>query len=65
MSKIAKLVCVSLMTRVIVDESATEEQILEQAKSHFTDKINTEIGEHVESIEDDEECPYDVKFDGV
>lgn len=64
MTKIAKLVCVSLMTRVIVDESATDEQILEQAKSQFITKVHTELHENLESIEDDEEMPYDPEFDG-
>lgn len=57
--KVAKLVYVSLVTRVIVDENATDEQILEAAKSHFIEKVETELGEHLEEIIDDEECPYD------
>lgn len=63
MSKVAKLVSVSLITRVIVDENATDEQILELAKAKFMDKLNTELGEHVEDIADDTECPYDKEFD--
>ena len=59
MSKVAKLVYVSLATRVVVDENATDEQILEIAKAHFLEKVNTELGEHLEEIIDDEECPYD------
>ena len=61
--RVAKLVMVSLMTRVIVDDNLTEEQeleeIAEQAKAAFVDKImNDSIGDHLESIEDDEECPF-------
>ena len=61
--RVAKLVMVSLMTRVIVDDNLTEEQeleeIAEQAKAAFVDKImNDGIGDHLESIEDDEECPF-------
>lgn len=61
--RVAKLVMVSLMTRVIVDDNLTEEQeleeIAEQAKASFVDKImNDRIGDHLESIEDDEECPF-------
>lgn len=56
--KVAKLVYVSLMTRVVVDENATDEEILEKCKVHFIDKIENEIFDHLESIEDDEECPY-------
>ena len=63
MKKIAKLVTVSLMTRVVVDEDATDTQILEQAKGHFIDKINTELNEHLEEILDDEEVPFDEAFD--
>jgi hypothetical protein len=63
MTKVAKLVCVSLMTRVVVDEDATEEQIIDAAKHRFIDKLNTEIDENIESIEDDEECPYDPDLD--
>lgn len=63
MTKIAKLVAVSLMTRVIVDDSATDEEILKIARPRFMNKIVTELGEHIESIEDDTECPYDDKFD--
>ena len=63
MSKVAKLVSVSLITRVIVDENATEEQILNEAKDSFLDKIYRELGEHVEDIADDTECPYDKEFD--
>ena len=61
--RVAKLVMVSLMTRVIVDDNLTEEQeleeIAEQARAAFVDKImNDGIGAHLESIEDDEECPF-------
>jgi hypothetical protein len=63
MSKVAKLVYVSLATRVVVDSDATDEQILEIAKANFLEKVNTELGEHLEEIIDDEECPHDEKFD--
>jgi hypothetical protein len=59
MSKVAKLVYVSLATRVVVDSDATDEQILEIAKANFLEKVNTELGEHLEEIIDDKECPYD------
>jgi len=63
MSKVAKLVYVSFATRVVVDENATEEQILELAKANLLVKVNTELGEHLEEIVDDEECPFDEEFD--
>jgi len=63
MSKVAKLVYVSLMTRVVVDENATDEQILNAAKPNFEQKIAYELNEHLEDIVDDTECPYDENFD--
>lgn len=57
--KVAKLVMVSLMTRVIVDDSATDEQIIQASYKGFQAKIdNRELGDNLESIEDDEEVPY-------
>ena len=62
--KVAKLVCISLMTRVIVEDNLSEEQeldaIAEQVREKCIDQIkNDGIGDHIESIELDEECPYD------
>ncbi len=61
--KVVKLVYVSLMTRVVVDDNATDEQIVEAARSKFIDKVTNELFENLEDIVDDEECPYDEKFD--
>ena len=58
MSKVAKLVMVSMMTRIVVEENATDEQMLEASKAAFLEKINTEICEHLEQIVDDTECPF-------
>jgi len=63
MSKVAKLVSVSLMTRVIVDEGASESEILELAGIKLAEKIQHELTEHLEEIEDDVECPYNPEFD--
>lgn len=63
MSKVAKLVYVSLMTRVIVDQNASEEEIIEAARVKFLDKVKTELTENIEEIIDDEECPYTPEFD--
>jgi hypothetical protein len=57
--KVAKLVYVSMVTRVIVDENSSETDILIQAQSKFIEKIENEIHEHLEEIIDDEECPYE------
>jgi hypothetical protein len=61
MAKVAKLVCFSLMTRVIVDENATEDEIIAACYPKIQDKIdNRELGDNLESIEEDEEVPYGV-----
>jgi hypothetical protein len=58
MSKVAKLVFVSMMTRIVVEENATDAQMLEAAKPAFLEKVSTELGEHLEQIVDDTECPF-------
>ncbi len=56
--KVAKLVMFSLMTRVLVDENATDDEIIAASYAGIQDKIdNRELGDNLESIEDDEECP--------
>ena len=63
MGKVAKLITVSLMTRVIVDENASESEILELAGIKLSEKIQNDLRENLEGIEDDIECPYDPDFD--
>jgi uncharacterized protein (UPF0212 family) len=63
MAKVAKLVSVTLMTRVIVDESASEMDIMELAIPKLCEKLMDEPFEHIEDICDDEECPYEPGFD--
>lgn len=58
MAKVAKLVYVSLATRVIVDENASDEEIIEKARPKFIDKVRSELGENLEDIVDDTECPF-------
>ncbi len=59
MAKVAKLVEVNFLTRVIVDEDATEDQIIAASYKGFQDKLdNREVGDNLSSIENDEECPY-------
>jgi hypothetical protein len=68
--KVAKLVYLSLMTRVIVDENATYEDIVEAVRPNFRESINdTALGENIEEIIDDEEIPFgeldsDIKYIG-
>lgn len=63
MSKVAKLVTVILITRVIVDNNASEEEILEIAKPRLRQKLNDEMFENIESIVNDVDSPYDEKND--
>jgi hypothetical protein len=65
MSKVAKIVCVSLMTRVIVDENATDEEIVNVAKDNFKKKVEGELMDNLEEIYDDEECPIGTFEDDV
>jgi hypothetical protein len=56
--KVAKLVMFSLMTRVVVDENATDEEIIGASYRGIQCKItNRELGDNLEEIKDDEECP--------
>ncbi len=61
--KVAKLVYISLMTRVVVDSEATEDQIIAAAMPRFIDDIETGCTESIEQISDDLECPYDPDTD--
>ncbi len=56
--KVAKLVSISLMTRVIVDENATEDEIIKASRSRFLDIVKADLGDNIEEIVDDEECPF-------
>jgi hypothetical protein len=56
--KVAKLIAISLMTRVIVDQDATDEQIIETARPKLLTLVDEPLGDKVEEIYDDEECPY-------
>lgn len=57
--KVAKLVYVSLMTRVVVEDTATESEILEKAIPRLSEKLMREPFENVEEIVDDGEVPFD------
>lgn len=59
--KIAKLVSINLMARVIVDEDATEEDILTASKIKFQNSLdNNEHSENIEFIKNDTEVPFDL-----
>lgn len=57
--KVAKLVYVSLVTRVIVDENATEQEIMELAVPKLSENLMDSPFQHLEDIIDDLECPFD------
>ncbi len=56
--KVAKLVLASILVRVIVDDSATDEQIVDAAKAKVIDKAKNELYENIEEIMDDKEVPF-------
>lgn len=59
MKKVAKLVEFSLLVRVIVNENATDDQIIEASYPKIQDKINSrELGDNLVSVEEDEEVPF-------
>jgi hypothetical protein len=58
--KVAKLVAVSMVTRIIIPENATDEDIKEKALPVFQERLNNEFFENLEFIELDEECPYGI-----
>lgn len=57
MKKVAKLVYYSFVTRVVVDDDATEDDIITESKRKILEKVNNELSENLEDIVDDEECP--------
>lgn len=59
MSKVAKLVSVSLMVRVIADEVETDVEIWRKAKPKLKAVIDESGMDNLEFIEDDIECPYE------
>ena len=62
--KVAKLVTVILTTRVIVEQGTSDEEVTNQAKLNLIAKIkNNEAYENLESVENDTECPYNIKTD--
>ena len=60
--KVAKIVTISLMTRVIVPENATEEEVVEASKAQFIDQIHNEIFENVDEVYLDEVVPFGEGF---
>ncbi len=61
--KAAKLVYASLRVRVIVDSNASKDSIIEAAKAKMCCVIREDLGDNIEDIVDDIECPYDPQND--
>jgi hypothetical protein len=60
--KVAKLVYVSLMTRVVVDENATEQEIMELAIPKLLENFMDSPFENLDDITDDLECPFEEEY---
>ena len=59
MKKVARLVEFSLRTRVVVDENATEFEIIRASYKGIQDKItNEELGDNLVECDLDDECPF-------
>lgn len=61
--KVAKLVLWSPMVRVIVEDTATEDEIEEAARDKIRAMLMYEFVDNIEAILDDEELPYDPEND--
>lgn len=58
MANVAKIVWASVATRVVVDDTATDEQIWAVAKDNLARNLVDNGLEGIESIQDDKELPY-------
>jgi len=58
--KVAKLVKVTLITRVIVDVNATEQDIMELAIPKLSENLMDSPFENIDEIVEDTECPYTI-----
>lgn len=56
--KVAKLVTVGLMVRVIVPENATDDEVIAAAAPKLADALNNDLYDNVEEIVDDLVVPY-------
>lgn len=63
MNEVAKLVTITLTTRIIVDDNATDDDIMALALPRLSYKLTHEPFEHLEGIVDDNEVPYDNAWD--
>lgn len=58
MAKVAKIVWASVGTRVIVEDTDTDEQVWLKAKEQLLRNLNDNGMDNVDKIALDTECPY-------
>lgn len=65
MSKKAYLVAISPMVRVVADENASEEDVIDLAVEKMrSDPYEYLHATHCDELREDVECPYDPEKDG-
>jgi rubrerythrin len=62
MAKIAKLVYFMFVTRVVVEDTATDEEMIEASKPSMLEKVKNELSENLDMIQDDLEVPYNPSY---
>lgn len=60
----AKLVTYSFTVRVVVEDTATEQDIINASFRSLEQRVHESYGENVDTIEDDTEMPYSEEYDG-
>ena len=66
MAKVAQLVYIDLVVRVIVNDDDAEEYIIAAAFPKVQNMLNNyELFENVSEIKLDEQCPYNAETDNV
>ncbi len=59
----AKLVYATVITRVIVEDDATEDEIIKAAKPRLISNLTLDTSELIEKIKDDIDSPYNPLYD--
>ena len=62
---VAHLVDFSLRTRVVVNANATDDQIIQTARPKIITKVHNELGENLDEVSPDFECPYGTFEDDI
>jgi hypothetical protein len=56
--KVAKLVTVNMTVRIIVDENATDDEVIQRSLMPFKYQVNENLATHISLIEPDVENPF-------